>query len=703
MKIPRFITRLTVFIALLGSGVSHLGAATVAPTDNVSAPYMGVYDWSPTSIGINNSAYTASWLYRSRLWIEEFEATDSWANLSGPNWLLTPAASWLRKNPGGSYVLSVGMLPGSGSTPLAGTSLAKGAAGAYNSYFTTLAQNLVAHGLADNTVIRLGWEFNGNWYPWKVTHANGSGFDDTPANFAAYWQQIVMSMRTVAGALHLKFCLCGAITWTAYGVGDAYPGDAYVDYVGIDVYDRSYSTNPATYPYPDNDNAADILQRQKNAWSIISGTANNGFGVWKNIAVAHSKPMAIPEWGLVAAYDGSGGLDDTYFVQQMYNLIQDPTNNVAFHVYFDVNVAGDRSMHHQISSQPSGVATDFPKAAALFRQLFAIRPLPMNKDIGTVGKVGGSNAVAVSGGGMGCLVGDWSDNFHLAARTAASTDNFIVKITALTGGSSQQTGAMLRQGTGTDDPYAAVFYANGQCVFQTRGAKGAPATISGNSVAASLPFWLKMSRQGNVVTGFQSADGLNWNCVGSQTVIMTGTNYVGLAVSSGSQASLSGAWMDNVGNLDINTAKTNSINGAVVLGDTDLLGVTKTGTWTSSTNVGYATPTPPYYGPDYLCASGTSGNSVRFSPSVPASGRWDVYACWPAQAKAADNTPVSVKYSPDTAQLTVNQTAGTCLWKYLGTYNFQAGTTGSISIGNSGADGLVLANAVMLVPVPSSP
>ena len=53
---------------------------------------------------------------------------------------------------------SVPLLPKDGST------LAAGASGAYDAHFETMARELVAQGQGD-AIIRLGWEFNGSWYP----------------------------------------------------------------------------------------------------------------------------------------------------------------------------------------------------------------------------------------------------------------------------------------------------------------------------------------------------------------------------------------------------------------------------------------------------------------------------------------------------------------------------------------------------------
>ena len=110
------------------------------------------------------------------------DRSDGWSQMDSGNGM----GGW--KSSGYRLVLGVPIIPAT-----SGGSLAQGATGAYNQYFATLAQNLVAGG-EGNAILRLGWEFNGNWYPWSVANNTDA------ANFAAYWRQIVNTMRAVPGA-----------------------------------------------------------------------------------------------------------------------------------------------------------------------------------------------------------------------------------------------------------------------------------------------------------------------------------------------------------------------------------------------------------------------------------------------------------------------------------------------------------------------
>ena len=108
-------------------------------------------------------------------------------------------ASWLSSWVGTSDQMVIGIpmvaLDGSGNPE---NTLADGAAGDENANFVAIAKNLVALGFG-NAVLRLGWEFDGTWYPWKVQS------DSDVANFATYWQNVVTAMRSVPGGeLHVS-------------------------------------------------------------------------------------------------------------------------------------------------------------------------------------------------------------------------------------------------------------------------------------------------------------------------------------------------------------------------------------------------------------------------------------------------------------------------------------------------------------------
>jgi hypothetical protein len=235
-------------------------------------------------------------------------------------------------------VLGVPIIPTSSSGTPAGT-LAGGAAGDYNSYYTTLAQTLVDAGDGGVT-LRLGWEFDGGWFTWSVAN------DADALNFAAYWRQIVTTMRAVTGA-NFKFDWNpsgGATTWP---INDAYPGDAYVDDVGLDRYDETWAT-PVT---------------PQVAWNDLT-TMQDGMNWLVSFGAAHDKPLTLPEWGESIRSDGHGVGDDPYFINQMKAWID--SHNVAFANYFNSDQAAsqyDALTDGKFPNALSAFASDFGSTA----------------------------------------------------------------------------------------------------------------------------------------------------------------------------------------------------------------------------------------------------------------------------------------------------------------------------------------------------
>ncbi len=77
------------------------------------------------------------------------------------------------------------------------------------------------------------------------------------------------------------------------------------------------------------------------------------------------------------------------------------------------------------------------------------------------------------------------------------------------------------------------------------------ATTTGTTVATAgplspAPFWVRLDRVGNTVTGYQSADGIVWTLMGTDTVTFGSTVLIGVAVSSHTAAAAASATFENV-------------------------------------------------------------------------------------------------------------------------------------------------------------
>jgi hypothetical protein len=212
-------------------------------------------------------------------------------------------------------VLGVPFFPEDGTSNFAAC-----AAGSYNSYWNTFGTNLVSHH-EGNAIIRLGWEFNGNWYNHEVTTSNLA--DGT---WVGCFKQVVTSIRQTAPSVKIDWNVSRGDGLKAAGGGDpaqVYPGDSYVDYIGIDEYDM---WEPAL---------------TQSAWDSYHMGGAYGIQHWIDFATSHGKQVSFPEWGLNHG-DSHHGNDNPYFIQKIWPLFNSLSSSgkLAYEGYYDEGPGG---------------------------------------------------------------------------------------------------------------------------------------------------------------------------------------------------------------------------------------------------------------------------------------------------------------------------------------------------------------------------
>jgi YD repeat-containing protein len=169
---------------------------------------------------------------------------------------------------------------------------------------------------------------------------------------------------------------------------------------------------------------------------------------------------------------------------------------------------------------------------------FEVTPLPiptswLDQDVGSVG-VGGStysNGVyTVSGAGAG--MSGIADGFHFLYQPLSGDGSVVARVMSLQG-TSPEAGVMIRETLNPGSTNAFVYYQPNQAQLYYRSTTGG--TMSSQAAfysAAAYPYWVKLTRSGNVFTAYISPDGVSWTAVGpSQTITMAQNVYVGLAVA----------------------------------------------------------------------------------------------------------------------------------------------------------------------------
>ena len=250
--------------------------------------------------------------------------SPNWTTWETP-WMFSTTSdgwdSWLKANPEHQAVVGMDLIPQSVSNnnnPLTWEQAC--ASGSYDEHATALAENLLSYG-AGSIVIRLGVEANGSW------EADYVGSTATEMrDWAKCYDNEVTAMRAVPGT-HFLFVWNPNVCTADLPLNAWYPGNSYVDIIGVDAYDQDCSTQKT------------VSQEGWAAYSTdsASNTPNDpNFPSLVNIeafATANHKPLSFPEWGI-----DSDMSDDADYITEMTQMFNN--DEFSFESYFDTNDDG---------------------------------------------------------------------------------------------------------------------------------------------------------------------------------------------------------------------------------------------------------------------------------------------------------------------------------------------------------------------------
>ena len=147
-----------------------------------------------------------------------------------------------------------------------------------------------------------------------------------------------------------------------------------------------------------------------------------------------------------------------------------------------------------------------------------------------------------------------TDNFYFVHRPLGRNGNITVRVTALTGGNTShnpggqgvvglqpwsKAGIIIKRSTGQGSAYAAMMVTGSHGVRMQYDFTGDIAGLPG-AVSARSPRWLRLTRSGDTITGYDSADGSHWDKVATVTLAgLPATASIGLFATSPAYQSLS--------------------------------------------------------------------------------------------------------------------------------------------------------------------
>ncbi len=143
------------------------------------------------------------------------------------------------------------------------------AAGTYDNVWRYAVTSVAALGIK-TVYLRPGWEMNGTWFSWSVNRGNSK-------NFVAAWRRIYSVFHAQCRASGVA----GKVVYTpSQGADDslAWPGEAYVDVIGVDGGSLGYNGVATDYPISSSPCSVNVMAAR---------------------AAQYGKTFALGEWGAV--------------------------------------------------------------------------------------------------------------------------------------------------------------------------------------------------------------------------------------------------------------------------------------------------------------------------------------------------------------------------------------------------------------------
>jgi parallel beta-helix repeat protein len=138
-----------------------------------------------------------------------------------------------------------------------------------------------------------------------------------------------------------------------------------------------------------------------------------------------------------------------------------------------------------------------------------------NRDIGTTG--GSANEIQGTWTvrGDGADVWGYSDAFHFVYRALSGNGEITARVVSPGAGSDSWSkgGVMIRETLAPDSKFAIMAITGGAgagLAFQNRPTTGGRCYSAHGNPTATAPYWVKLTRQGNTVTAYSSANSIDW-------------------------------------------------------------------------------------------------------------------------------------------------------------------------------------------------
>jgi hypothetical protein len=140
-----------------------------------------------------------------------------------------------------------------------------------------------------------------------------------------------------------------------------------------------------------------------------------------------------------------------------------------------------------------------------------------------------------------------ADQFHFVYKTMNGNGEIIARVVSVQNTHSRaKAGIMFRDSLDANAKTVLLVIAPDNTTSLQRRATTGGSMSTQNMSNSPAPYWLKLVRSGNTFVGYRSPDGVTWTTVGSTSVGIGTTAYVGLALTSHDNMKLNTSVFDNV-------------------------------------------------------------------------------------------------------------------------------------------------------------
>jgi hypothetical protein len=226
-----------------------------------------------------------------------------------------------------------------------------------------------------------------------------------------------------------------------------------------------------------------------------------------------------------------------------------PIASVTTTTYSNTGLTANTSYSYQVRSYDNAGNESALSSSASATTTAA--PVWTGGDIGAVGAPGSftDNGTSVTITGSGADIWGTADEFQFAYRSLSGDGTMTARVTNLTNGHMwSKVGLMVRESAAAGSRHGTMFQGalKGAAFQYRKNNAGTTAGDNGDSVT-TLPRWIRIKRQGDVVTGFFSNDGTTWTQSGTVTLgALPSSVLIGVAYTSHVDGTIGSASVDNV-------------------------------------------------------------------------------------------------------------------------------------------------------------